>query len=271
MTNQKEKYFCLSLDLEKDYGYFETYQAFNNLDSIFDLLKKYNLKLTVFLVGYLIEQKPEIIEKLKTAPVEFALHSYSHDIYNNDSDFKQQDIRRAKRVYLDYFKEEPMGYRAPRGAITQAEIGELTKQGFRYDSSMFPYWRPGLFNNLRIPKEPFFLPGGLLEIPPSVLPIVRLPISLSYIQFFGWNFYKLFLKLFGWPRILVFDLHLHNLKKARSLRGLPLYARIFYFRNQNKGFRIFEDFIKSVKKQGYQSIFLRELAIKYGAAKKEEL
>lgn len=259
----KKRFLCLTLDLEKDYGYFETYRAFENIDLLLDLIKKYDLKITVFLVGSLIKQKKDIIEKFKSVPVEFALHSYSHDIKNKNPDFKSLEVIKAKAAYFNYFDQPPFGYRAPQGAISQAEIEELVRQGFKYDCSIFPYWRPGLYNNLKIPTKPFCLPSGLLEIPLSVLPIIRLPISLSYIQFFGWNFYKLFLRLFGWSSLIVFDFHLHNLRKARSLKGAPFYARLFYLRNQNKGFQILEEFIKLVKNKGYQSIFLSQLASKY--------
>lgn len=263
MRNEDKKVVCLTLDIEKDYGYFDTYLAFENIDLFLNLVKKYDFKITIFLVGYLIEQRKDIIEKFKSIPVEFALHSYSHDIKNKNPDFKRQEVIKAKEAYFAYFKKQSLGYRAPQGAISQVEIDELVKQGFKYDCSVFPYWRPGLFNYLRSPTTPFSLPRGLLEIPLSVLPFVRLPISLSYIQFFGWNFYKLFLKFSGWPSLMVFDMHLHNLKKVKSLKGAPWFARLFYSRNQNKGFQILEEFIKLVKVKGYQSIFLSELASKY--------
>lgn len=259
----EEKFICLTLDLERDYGYFDTYKSFENIDLFLKLIKKYDLKITVFLVGNLIEQKKEFIEKFKSVSVEFALHSYRHDIENKDPRFKQEEIIKAKTVYFNYFKKNPLGYRAPQGAITSSELKELVRQGFKYDCSIFPYWRPGVYNNLKFPTKPFLLSVGLLEIPLSALPIIRLPISLSYIQFFGWNFYKLFLKLFGWPSLMVFDLHLHNLKKIRSLRGAPWYARLFYLRNQNNGFRVLEEFIKLIKSKGYRSIFVSELASRY--------
>ncbi len=259
-----EKIFCLTLDLERDYGLFNTYQSFENIDLFLALVKKYELKITVFLVGNLIEQRKDIIKCFKGVPVEFALHSFSHNVKNKSPDFKKQEVIKAKKAYFDYFKKQPCGYRAPQGAITQAEIEELLKTGFKYDCSIFPCWRPGLFNNLKMPTKPFKFSNGLLEIPLSVLPLIRLPISLSYIQFFGWNFYKLFLKLLGWPSLIVFDVHLHNLTKVRSLKGAPWYAKLFYLRNQNKGFQILEEFIKISKAQGYQSIFVKELIERHG-------
>ncbi|MFC1700630.1 polysaccharide deacetylase family protein [Patescibacteria group bacterium] len=258
---QQKKLICITLDIEKDYGYFDTYYALNNIDILLKLIKKYNIKITVFLVGYLIKERKDIIEKFKSVPVEFALHSYYHDIKNKDSVFKRQEVIKAKEVYLDFFKKQPLGYRAPQGAITRAEIMELIRLGFKYDCSLFPYWRPGLYNNLNIPTRPFFLSSELMEIPLSVLPVIRFPISLSYIQFFGWKFYKFFLKFFGWPSLIVFDMHLHNLKKVRSLRGAPWFSRIFYIRNQNNGFKILEEFIKLTKSKGYKSIFVSELNV----------
>lgn len=257
-----KKLICLTIDIEKDYGYFNTYHAFKNIDPLLELIKKYNFKITVFLVGRLIKEREDIIKKFSSVPVEFALHSYYHNIKNKNANFKKQEVIKAQKAYLNYFRQQPLGYRAPQGAITKYEIEELIKLGFKYDCSLFPYWRPGLYNNLKIPIQPFWLSPKLIEIPLSVLPIVRLPISLSYIQFFGWNIYKILLNFFGWPPLLVFDMHLHNLKKARDLRGAPWFARLFYGRNQNRGFQILDDFLKLARNKGYQSIFVSDFSSK---------
>lgn len=248
------------MDLENDYGRFDTYDSFKNADLLISLFKKYNLKLTVFTTGKVIEDHFEIIEKLRQLPVEFALHSYSHQVQQkNDFNFKCQEIVDAKACYIKYFGTEPLGYRAPQGFISQPELEQLSKQGFKYDCSMFPYWRPGFFNNLSMPLKPFKLPCGILEIPPSALPILRFPISLSYIQFVGYNVYKLLFKIFTLPEILVFDIHLHNLRVTRNLKGLPWYVRFFYLRNQNIGFEILRDFIEFSQSHNYVSVFAKEI------------
>lgn len=263
MPVKNEKFICLTLDLERDYGHFDTYEAFANLDGLLALIKKYNLKLTVFTVGYLLEQKKDIIEKLRKAGAEFALHSYYHNLGKTGEDFKRQDILKAKETYSEYFNKAPLGYRAPRGAISKFELDILQDQGFQYDSSIFPYWRPGFYNNLQKPMTPFYWSNGLLEIPLSGLRFLRFPLSLSYMQFLGWNFYRFFLKLFGWPDLIISDIHLHNLKKTRSLKGAPWFARLFYLRNQNKGLRILEEFICLAEAKGFQPAFLWEIAQKY--------
>lgn len=263
MLANNEKFLCLTLDLEKDYGHFDTYEAFANLDDFLALVEKYHIKLTVFVVGYLLEQRKDIIEKFRKAGVEFALHSYHHNLGKTDEDFKHQDIIKAKEVYLEYFGKAPLGYRAPRGAITKFELDILQEQGFQYDSSIFPYWRPGFYNNLQLPVVPFRWPNGLLEIPLSGLRFLRFPLSLSYMQFLGWNFYRFFLKLFGWPDLIVSGIHLHNLKKVRSLKGGPWFVRLFYLRNQDKGLQILEKFILRAKSKGFQPAFLSEIAQQY--------
>jgi len=257
---KSQKLICFTLDLEKDYGRFDTYHSFKNIDLLLDLFKKYNLKLTVFTTGKVLEEQSSIIERLKELPIEFALHSYSHQVEKkNDFAFKCQEIVKAKQAYEKYFGQSSLGYRAPQGFISQAEIEELARQNFKYDCSMFPYWRLGFYNNLSISLKPFRLSSGILEIPPAALSLVRLPISLSYIQFVGWRVYKLLFKILKIPDILIFDLHLHNLKKTRDLKGLPRYVRIFYSRNQDQGLEILEDFIKFIQSRSYKSALLNEI------------
>jgi len=259
-NKNKEIYF--TLDLEQDYGRIDDYSSFKNIDGLMDLFKKYDLKLTVFVAGNIIEQKPEIIEKIKkNINCEFHLHSYNHEINRKLSpEEKIADLKMAKKSYQKYFGINPIGYRAPCGNIIKEEIKWLKKEGFLFSSSFIPTYRPGLFNNFKQEDNIFFHPNGLLEIPFSSLSLVKIPYSLSYFQLLGWPISRFLININRNKEHIIFNFHLHNLSKLDNIKQLKIRFRLGYIRNQNNGFKILEKFIETMIKNGYGSKTITELA-----------
>jgi len=259
-TKKIPKYLCLTLDLEQDYGRINSYSSQRNIDPLLELLKKYQVKLNIFVIGKILDKKPGMIKKFKNLPVEFELHSYSHSInFPLPIRRKIKEIIKSKQAYLSYFNKPPRGYRAPQGVISGKELEVLARENFKYSSSLFPSWRPGLFNNLKQPIFPYLTDYGILEMPFSVIPKIRIPIALRYQQLFGWPFYKMSFSIFGWPNIIIYDFHLDNLMQTRTTKGLPFYLRITHLRNRNNGLKILEKFLQFTQKHNYQSLFMSEL------------
>lgn len=257
----KNKKIFFTLDLEQDYGRINEYSAFVNIPALIDLFKKYNLKLTIFSTGKIIEESPDVIKKFQdNLNCEIQLHSYEHEINREISpEEKKNDLKKGIEVYKKYFGRNPDGYRAPRGNISLEEIGWLKEGGFAYDSSFIPTYRPGLFNNARKNDKPFNYENGLLEIPFSAIPSIKLPFSLSYLQLLGWPIASIFMNKAKNKNPLVFGFHLHNLAKLSNFKILKPSFRLFYIRNQNNGFKILEKFIIWTKKNGYKSATMSEI------------
>lgn len=258
----KNKKIFFTLDMEQDYGRIHDYSAFKNIDRLISLFKKYDLKLTIFVTGRILEQKSEIIKTIKeNINCEFHLHSYNHEINKSLSlEEKLSDLKIAKENYQRYFNTNPVGYRAPCGNITEEEIDWLKKEGFLFSSSFIPTYRPGLFNNLGRDDKIFFHSNGLLEIPFSSLPFLKIPFSLSYFQLLGWPLSSFLIKNKKSPRI-IFGFHLHNLSKLDNINQLKMSFRLGYIRNQNNGFKILEKFIETMIENGYQSATIEGLAL----------
>lgn len=255
-----QKYLCLTLDLEKNYGRIDTYNSFKNIRPLLELLKKYNQKLTIFVTGEILDKQPEIINLFKNYSCEFESHSYFHAAKSQTFiPDKKKEIINAQRAYFNFFQKQPMGYRAPQGVISEQEIVWLKEGGFKYSSSLFPSWRPGLFNNVHRETRPHFKNCGILEIPFSVIPKLRIPIALSYQQLLGLSCYRTCYYFFGFPNIIIYDFHLYNLDKTPGKKNLPLYLRLTYLRNAKNGLCILEKFIKFLQKKSYQSLFMSEL------------
>lgn len=261
---QENYKICFTLDLEQDYGRINEYLAFNHIPQLIELFKKYNLKLSVFVVARVLEEKPEIIKIFQdNLDCEFHVHSYDHevnDIFTNKE--REGKLKKAVEVYKKYFNKNPEGYRAPSGDLKKDEIKRLKELGFSFSSSFITTFRPGKFNNLNKSDGIFRHPNGLLEIPFSSLPFVKLPYSLGYFKILGWPLVKFLIRRKKYDRPAVFAFHLHDLKKLDNLEKLPkpLYKLFYLLRNRKNGFKILEKFIKEMKKENYEPIKMSEIA-----------
>lgn len=262
--NKENSYFCLTLDLEQDYGRLDEYQALWHTEELADFLATNEVKLTVFVTGKILEEKPEAVRTFRNGNIcEFQLHSYAHLVGRKLSPSERMDdMRKAIIAYEKVFGKKPKGYRAPQGNIFEEEISLLKKEGFLYDSSVIPTWRPGLFNNVFANDSTFFHKNGLLEIPFSKLPFVCLPFSLSYFQLIGWPVSRFLMKFRSKNKPAVFGFHLHNLRGLPNIKKLKFGLRLFYLRNQNKGIDILKKFVEMEKNEGSVSLFMSELAEK---------
>jgi peptidoglycan/xylan/chitin deacetylase (PgdA/CDA1 family) len=235
------KVFCLTLDVEQDFGArlgSASYEGLEHIPELAGLLKRRDIPLTCFLQGSLLETHPAEIGLFHPLDVEFELHSYSH-MSPEAYDIKFE-IEMGKKVYNSFFNRNPLGYRAPLGVINQDDYRILSAAGFKYDSSVFPSFRPGIFNNLKKPIAPYLLNGtNIIEFPFTVLsPIIRVPIALSYIKLLGRPFINL-LKTVPCPNLIVFDFHLVDLFQLKCSNNIPIQS--LSFPNRKAFQKIYQD------------------------------
>lgn len=252
------KLFAFTLDLEADYaGLVDEYEIFGDtsgIEKVLSTLSSLGVKITVFTVCEILEKYPHIIELFEKYECEFEPHSYSHDLNNSDSEF---EIIQARKAYNKYFKREPRGYRAPRGIISDSGIKHLEKNGFCYDSSIFPSYFPNPFRYLFCNKEVhYYKNSGIMEIPFTSVTPFRLTLSLSYIKLFGLSFFT----KPPLPEIVCFDSHLHDLIQNReSYSKLPLLWKLIYYRNKDRGLDICVQFLERVKQNGFKFCYMSEI------------
>jgi len=138
---------------------------------ILDILGKYGVQATFFVVGWIAERYPSIVREIVKRGHELGCHSYMHKkIYDMTQAEFQEDTRRAKNILEDITGHAVFGYRAPSYSITKKSLWALDildELGFRYDSSIFPIYH----DNYGIPDAPRFeykLPNhNLIEYPIS--------------------------------------------------------------------------------------------------------
>jgi len=258
------KRLFVTLDLEGDYdGVITERKSFDALDcadAFIRLLREKGIRLTTFVTGEILDMRMPIVKKLCEAGSEFGAHSYSHRVsYDGD---EIDEIVRGTRAFKNYFGVQPKGYRAPMGVISERGQEMLARLEYSYDASIFPTFVPGLFNHLKKPMAPYRAANKMiLEIPFSVLPYVRIPLSISYWNFLGLRLLEWAVSRLELPDDLVLGLHMHDLCFTGAFKRLPWGRKIRHARTvlRKAPFRCLETFLDTFLSRGYCSHYLSEL------------
>jgi len=259
----EQKLICYTLDLEQDYAGlspFEEYEAFSHagiLDRLSDIVRRFELKLTVFATGKVLDQKKETVDFFQAMGAEIELHGYKHVMYQPNVAL---ELQKGADIYRKYLGKNPLGYRSPGGVFSPGLLKALAVEGIRYDSSLIPSYRRGVYKNLKSPIQPFHdAEASILELPIGVVPKIRIPIAASYIRLLGLSTYKLLFSLFGTTSPIVYLFHLVDLIQTQMRKKLPPLWRCIYAKGQRKGLEVFEDSIKHFKNLGYKPEFMSHL------------
>lgn len=253
-TAGRQKTACITLDLESDWFVDEpgrSYTTVEYLSEYIELIQSVDVPVSVFVVGRLLEERPDVVERLRTElDTEFHLHSYAHDPEMTDG--FQRDLRDGIEAFESFFGQPPRGYRAPLGKISDQQLGTLDREGFEFDSSIFPSYRPGTYNNLDAPTEPYrpVDTDRLVELPVGVIPYLRIPAAQSYVKLGGQSYVRL-LDMFHPPDPFVFLSHLHDFfgTEANEHRSQPM--RAIQQRNLEESTTLFRSVIQRLTGLGY--------------------
>lgn len=214
---------------------------------ILGVLGQYRIPATFFFTGRVLEHHKDLAFSLIEAGHELALHGYKHSLWQGKNIERKKDIARAIDVFKDVVGEHPAGFRAPYGNMDEATMRVLEENGMQYDSSILPTLfrverrkiTPQSMSLMRAPQAPYhpshedIATNGnmhIVEIPFSVLPIVRLPIGLGYVLLFGLNFFKFFVQFYHKDLMTVY-FHPYELCKQTLSAGAPSEIRRYYGRD----------------------------------------
>jgi peptidoglycan/xylan/chitin deacetylase (PgdA/CDA1 family) len=255
---------CFTLDLEPDLYSIDSHEILldpNRFGQIESFFIGNQLKLTVFVVAKMLESGLPVRERFSNIDTEYELHSYSHNVREPDS---EREIVLGKETFLKYFGRPPRGYRAPNGDISLTGLAILNREGFCYDASIFPAWRPEQgYNHSHLPTAPWAFTEfpKLVEFPFAVVPKIRTVISFSFLKLLGLRYFRLMLKVFGLPKVLVFDSHLHDFLVTDSIKQLPRsdWRRYALMRNENNTFSMLQEFVDFLRSSGYVFVSMSDL------------
>lgn len=156
------------------------------VDALLGLFEAVGARATFFTLGWVAERHPAVIRRIVQAGHELACHGYGHErLHRMTARQFADDLRRAGGALSDAGGVAVRGYRAPTFSLdrtTAWAVDELAKQGFEYDSSVQPIYRPA-YGVADAPVGPHRLAGPegrtIAELPPLTWSVSRwrLPVA----------------------------------------------------------------------------------------------
>ena len=111
----------------------------NGIDKILELLRKNDTYATFFMVGELLEKKPELMDKILDGNHEIAFHTMYHN--RLDSMKNKQEFVDELKKFAELTSKKSKGFRAPSFSLNYSSswaIDTLVENGYHYDSSIVP-------------------------------------------------------------------------------------------------------------------------------------
>jgi polysaccharide deacetylase family protein (PEP-CTERM system associated) len=143
-----------------------------NVGRLLDLLARYGVQGTFFILGWLAERHPDMTRRIVAAGHEVASHGHDHcRVTHQTPEEFRGSIRRSKAVLEDVTGQHVTGFRAPSFSIVPGRewaFDVLLEEGYQYDSSLFPIRRPGGYGYPDAPRAPHWInrpAGRLFELP----------------------------------------------------------------------------------------------------------
>lgn len=159
------------------------------LRAIETLMERHEVRATLFATVAFAKRYQDDLRRLLRAGHELALHAveHHHDYSAMPEDIALKWLSEGRRELCQRFRAPVLGFRANRFRAPKTE--RLHELGFRWTSNLHPTWVPGSYNNFRAPRVPHMV-HGLREVPISVSPRLRLPVSWFWMRNFGWNYLR---------------------------------------------------------------------------------
>lgn len=145
-----------------------------NTRRILRLLAEHETHATFFILGWIADRHPDLVEEIAAGGHETATHGYWHElIYRQTPTDFATDLEKSLGAIRRVLNGSPVvGYRAPAFSITSRSLWALDilrEHGILYDSSIFPlaaHDRYGLKNAHRFASK---VRRGLWEFPVSTM------------------------------------------------------------------------------------------------------
>lgn len=148
---------------------------------------------TLFFVSSIADSHPSLVEQFADGGFEIASHTHTHRLLTELSlEERRAEIEDSRSKLETVAGVSVGGFRAPVFDITPDHFDLLASAGYDYDSSVVPARAiPGWYGGdhaVTRPCRAFEIhPGApdIPEVPVSVMPGIRLPLTGAWMRFFG--------------------------------------------------------------------------------------
>jgi peptidoglycan/xylan/chitin deacetylase (PgdA/CDA1 family) len=196
-----------------------------------DVLSDHDATATFFVVGEVAEQHPEVIAEIAEEGHELASHTHTHRLLSSLNPRAEIEELKKSRAAIEAAtgQSEVTGFRAPAFDISTGLFEKLDKAGYRYDSSVIPARRiPGWYggeHNVTAPCSATKFNSdvqSLAELPVSVMPSLRLPLSGAWTRLLGQKYTQAGMRTTArQERVPVLYYHPWELVDLPHIKGIP--------------------------------------------------
>ena len=139
---------------------------------LLDALDRSDVRATFFIVGWVAERFPRLVEAVRDAGHEIGSHGYAHRrVYELDGEAFRCDLQASVQALNAAGVDDVSLFRAPEWSVNDRSLWALdvlVEEGFRLDASMAPLTVVG---SLSFPRHPHVRQTGagpIVEVPPLV-------------------------------------------------------------------------------------------------------
>jgi peptidoglycan/xylan/chitin deacetylase (PgdA/CDA1 family) len=201
-----------------------------------EAFREHGATTTGFVVSSLAERHPDAVHALADDGHEIASHTHNHRLLSElDAETRREELTRSRRVLADVTGATVTGFRAPAFDRGEGHFAALADAGYDYDSSVVPSRRiPGWYGGDPDCHRPTAAtaidpaaPAGLRELPVSVMPGLKLPLTGTWLRFFGPRYTITGMRLLARRGITpVLYVHPWELVDLPEVEGVP--ARVYW-------------------------------------------
>jgi polysaccharide deacetylase family protein (PEP-CTERM system associated) len=218
-------------------------RVIENTRRILALLAAHKTEATFFTLGWIAEQVPELVREIEGAGHEIATHGYSHTLLTEmTAESFEADLKKALLVTQRCVNQEIVGFRAPSFTVTSKTlwaVDVLTRNGIRYDSSVFPV---GYHPDYGMPDVSLSVyrhdASSLVEFPMSCAEVMggRIPCSGGgYFRILPYAITKRLLeRCNAQGRPVMFYIHPWEIDPGQPRVKLPVFKRFRHYYNLDK-------------------------------------
>lgn len=190
---------------------------------------------TFFVVSEIADTHPDLLRRIAEAGHEIASHTHSHQLLTDlNLEQRREELLKSKHRLEATTGATVDGFRAPAFDFGADHFEALAAAGYAYDSSIAPCRRiPGWYGGEYDTIAPFRPADagnewtGINEVPVGVFPRIRLPLTGTWIRFFGSRYTTTGMRLLSRRGVVpVLYVHPWELVDLPAVEGIP--SRVYY-------------------------------------------
>jgi len=156
----------------------------NGIDKILEWLRKNETYATFFMVGELLELKPELLDKILGGGHEIAFHTMYHTRLDSPN-YREKFVEEIKK-FDNMTSKKSRGFRAPTFSLNYSSswvIDVLSENNYQYDSSIVPA-KTKLYGMPNAETKPYKISSTMLETNDPNGKILEFPLLTTRILYY---------------------------------------------------------------------------------------